>query len=212
MAAQQRHSRGSLLLEGTQHTLRRFTGAENQYRAVANALAVLRGDLDCCGCDRRGMPAQKGLPADSPASGERTGKNQVHFSSGGPGLASNLVRPAHLPQNFGLTENLGVESSGNPEKMTDRVDPVVLREAQRSSPIMDQLLKPPLLIQGAPPVKLEAIAGRKEKRRTTGPASVREQLAALGGRKRQALPLCNRRGMMAEAKDMELKVLGHVQR
>jgi len=199
-------ARGAVLVQRAKHALRRLARPQHDDRAsVETAPPLPGGELDGRRAHRRRMPAEHGLATDAPARRERRGEDRVHVARRRPRCASRVVRAAHLPEDFGLPQNLGVEARRDGEQMAHGLLAIQPRDLarQREPTGARQITEPRLVVVRAAPIKLAAIAGEEEQRGAPGRVLVLEHRRQLGLRDGELLPHAHGGRMVTHANDME---------
>jgi hypothetical protein len=108
--------------------------------------------------------SQPSLPPSPSAGCNGTREECVELSTAGSGLQGGLVRPPHLSQNLGFTQDLGVESGRNLIEVPNARGAIAPRDrCARVGPTRArQPAKPGLEIMPTPPVHLESAAGLED--------------------------------------------------
>jgi hypothetical protein len=88
-------------------------------------------------------------------------ESRVELAATRPGGLSGVVRSANLAQDFGLTQDLGIESGGHAEEVPHRGLPIEPGEDRSGldAPALGELTEPGLEVVITRPVDLKAIAG-----------------------------------------------------
>jgi hypothetical protein len=118
-----------------------------------------------------------------------------------------------LAENFGLSQNLRIETGGHGEKVTNRRHTIVPgeRTGGNNAPGVCQVSKPPFTVIAAAPVELATIAGGEEKSRSADLLATFQQGCDFGPGEGELFPLADRRRMVAYTNNMERGILRHVQ-
>src|SRR4051794_13736002 len=104
-----------MLLERAEQSFCGFTGAQDQYLPGADVSAVASGQLNRGRRNRIRVPTQHRVAPNSSAGRQGTRKDQIHVSARCAQLAGDLVCPAYLAKDLRLTQDLRIESGGNPK-------------------------------------------------------------------------------------------------
>ena len=114
--------------------LGRLTGADQQYTARREVAQVALGELDGDRGDRDTLLPDGRLGAGPLARGERATEHPVEDRAGGALDQGQLVRPLHLPLDFGLADDHRVEPGGHPVEMARGLGAAQRVERARAAP------------------------------------------------------------------------------
>ena len=143
---------------------------------------------------RSGVAAQPGLPPNAPACRKSAREHRVELSAARASVQGRLVRPAHLPQDLGLTHNLGVESGRDLKEVPHArlAVPSSNRCTRVHSPRAHKFVKPRLEVMATRPVDLESVAGGQDGGAATGATLLIQPCGSLGGGEGQLFPHLDR--------------------
>jgi hypothetical protein len=157
------------------------------------------------------MSAEDRLPPNPAARDQRCRHDRVDHPVGGTRRPRGVIGPSHLPEDLGLTQDLGVESGSDFEQMAHRLLAVETKQclADVGAPAQREVAEPRLEVEVAGPIDLAAIAGGEEERGTVGRGLALEPCGDFSRGEGETLPQLDPGRMMAHANDMEGQVPEH---